>query len=242
MVKAFTDAELKLKVEEYRNTGNTAIAREILSSLEPKIEAQVAKWSGSIPEHVIRGEAYRAAKRALDSYNPNMGASFNTHLYNHLQTISRRVYMDQNVVRLPEYRTPDINSYKAAGAELYSQNGYFPTSQELANSLGWSKAKVKQIEVSLKGAAPESSAEYMKDIIDSDQEKEILKEIINELDFQDKELFKALTGCNSNGEVKKEPLSDSAAVKKFGLSRSQLAYRKRGIQRVIDKVRFMMGR
>jgi len=229
--------ELQEKVAEYSRTKSPTIAKEIMVMVEPKIEAQVKKWSGSIPEYIIRAEAHKATKRALDTYNPNYGTSFTTHLYNHLQTISRVVYENQNIIRLPEHMVQDITTYKNATAEFYSEHGYDPSIKELQDSLKWPTTKIKKMQQSIQGATPQSAGTYLQDEMELEVlAKETLVEIMNELDFEEQRIFSELTGFNSRGDKVFKPKSDTEVCKTLHITRSQLAYRKKQMETKIKKV------
>ena len=120
--------------------------RVLSKSMEPVIYAETQRWGGQIPDYALRANANLYMLKAFETYDPNSGAALSTHVINHLRKLSREVYKNQDIVRMPENMKIESTTIFRAKQELSGQLGRDPTNEELADHLGWSLSRISRVE------------------------------------------------------------------------------------------------
>ncbi len=77
---------------EWKRSRSTANLQIVLQQLNPVIQREVNRWAGTLARPLLELEAKRLAMEAIESYNPNAGASLATHVTNRLKKLSRISY------------------------------------------------------------------------------------------------------------------------------------------------------
>ena len=133
--------------------------KPLLTSLKPLINKEASKWSRShdVPAAAIKGEFLRHAVDALVNYDPSL-AKMNTHLKHRMRKAQRFVTTYQNPARIPERRTYRITEFTTARDELDEEFGRPPSSQELADHMGWSIAEASRMQSEIIRADPMSKS------------------------------------------------------------------------------------
>ena len=132
------DTEFKLW-QDWKKDEDPYKLNELLTSYKPMIKSTVKKWSGGgISDSVLRAKAEVQAVKAFKSYDPNKGAKLGTHVFNNMQKVSRLVYENQNISRIPEHRITKVGTYNNVKSFLEGKLDREPTQAELASELGWS--------------------------------------------------------------------------------------------------------
>ena len=220
--------------QEYKRNPTPVNRSNLLKRFEGIIAAQVRKWSGPVSNDVLTNDAKLLAAKAIDTYNPNSGASLATHITNQLLPLSRVVYTYQNTVRIPENITQKIGTFNTANNMLKVTLGREPTTDELHDELGWTASEITRIRdyqhKELVESGPAVSSEFFARDTD-DEDDMLLGGIYFDLTPDEKQLFEAITGYNG---AKK--LTTQEMFKKFNLSQAQLSYKKRLLQQHIDKI------
>lgn len=106
-----------------------------------------ASMGSNLPRAAFKLEAAQQFYDALERFNPDKGASLQTHLYGSVENKLKRLnYTYQNLARRPEravggvYHITQFNNERLF---LQDKLGREPSAQEIADNLGWS---VKQVE------------------------------------------------------------------------------------------------
>jgi hypothetical protein len=137
------DTELWRKWKSSRSPDDL---RALSRSMEPVIHAETQRWGGQIPDYALRANANLYMLKAFETYDPNSGAALSTHVINHLRKLSREVYKNQDIVRMPENMKIESTTIFRAKQELSGQFGREPTNEELADHLGWSLSRISRVE------------------------------------------------------------------------------------------------
>jgi len=122
----------------WKKNPSDAAASALLAQVSPLIAREASKWDQTMARPLLETEGKRLAMQAFHGYDPGKGAALGTHLVNQLQRMSRLVYANQNVARLPENKMLWFHAYHKASARLGDELGRSPTTDEMADELGWS--------------------------------------------------------------------------------------------------------
>ena len=117
----------------------------LLDQHKDTIDKHIKKWSGTLPDVVIKTKAQQLALNAFKTYDPNKGAHINTHLFNHLSQLSRMNYDYQNTVKIPEHQARQFSNYHNAINVLKDQLDYTPSHEEVADYMGIPVAHVHKL-------------------------------------------------------------------------------------------------
>ena len=209
----------------------------LLQQVNPLIQHEVNKWSGTLARPLLEVEGKRLALMGFESYDPNKGAALGTHITNSLLKMSRLSYANQNVARLPENKMLQFHTYRIGHAELADQHGRPPTVDELADHLGWSIPRVAAFQRDIahqemleSGGASEvsQSGGVTSHVEESDHTVDFIH---HDLPAQQKLIFEHLTGYGGTAV-----LSNAAIMKKLKMTQGQYSYQKRLLIDHIDKV------
>lgn len=220
--------------ESWRNSPNQRNMGVVLNQLNPLIQKEVNRWSGSysLARPLLELEANRLASEAVHSYSPQRGAALATHVTNRLKKLSRLPYTHQNLARLPEHQTLKFHSFHSAKAELEDRLGREPTSAELTDELGWSRPYMTRFKKSLRKEFLESGDPVP--IFDSaSDDAQTVDFIYNDMSPLQQRLFEHTTGYGGA-----RTLSNPQLMKRLKMSQGQLSYQKRLL---IDKISDLTG-
>lgn len=212
-----------------------AHASALLNQVSPLIHKEVNKWAGSLARPLLETEGKRLAMQAFHSYDPNKGAALGTHVVNQLQRMSRLSYSNQNVARLPENKMLLFHGYHLAHSELSDAHGRAPTTDELADHLGWPIAKVEEYRKSIgRKELLESGGLFETGdagLYDGDKQEHLVDFIHHDLSPQQKAIFEHLTGYGGA-----EQLSNQEIQKKLNMTQGQYSYAKAKLIEHVEKV------
>lgn len=201
----------------------------LLNSLQPVINRKLSEFRAApVPPSAIQGAANLTVMKALNSYNPDKGASVATHVGWNLKKVRAYVIKHQNMGRIPEHRAYNIQDFKDARADLTARMGFPPDAQTLAEELGWSLAEVTRMEKELR---PDLIASLSLETdtlpeIESTRDREVLRYIYQELTADERLVFEYTLGVNGKPE-----LSAGNIAKTMGISQPKVSR----IRRKIDK-------
>lgn len=228
------DRDLELWHKYQEEDDDEALRTLINDQLDPLIQSRVNKWSGGLPRPALELKAKQHAYDAIENYDPDRGAALSTHVTNRLQKLSRDVYNHQEAVRIPEYKQTKKNAYKKAFEQLKGELGRDPTNDELADELGWSKARVNEVQALMQDELVESEDVgagmfEQNDVYGSGNDDEIVEYIYHDLSPEEKLIFEHSTGYSG-----KEILSNPELREKLDLTQGQLSYRK---SKLVNKIK-----
>lgn len=201
----------------------------VLAQLNPLIQQEVNKWSGSLARPILEAEGRRLTIMALERYSPDRGAALATHVANYLKKLSRLSYTHQSIARLPENKRLKYHTYSVAESTLADQLGRPPTVDELSDHLGWSAKYVNRFqneaarkELLESGPTPSGFEE---------EEHDVLTDLVyHDLAPVQKQIMEHLTGYQ-NAPI----LNNQALMKKLKLTQGQYSYQKRLITDAFTK-------
>lgn len=138
--------ELPTLIKNWQDHKDEESLLRILNNYDRFLRFHANKFKTSpIPYNLILLEAKRWLIKAVETYNPNKKAAFNTHLTNYLRKLFRFVSVNQNIAKIPEQRILKINNYKSAATQLEDKLGREPSDAELADELSWSVKEVQRL-------------------------------------------------------------------------------------------------
>lgn len=194
--------------------------KELLDRMNPLIQREVQKWGAAVPREALESKGRLLTVQALKSYDPSRGAAIGTHVTSRLRKLSRDVYPYQNVARLPENKQLLYNTFQVATNNLVDQHGREPTTDELADELGWTLRKVTDFQKSFsRRELVESAGSFMEEGSTDDG---LIDFYHHGLTPADKLMFEDLIGYKS-----RNALNNAQLMKKYVLTQGQLSYKKR---------------
>lgn len=210
-------------------------ASVLLAQVSPLIHREANKWAGTLARPLLETEGKRLAMQAFHSYDPNKGAALGTHVVNQLQRMSRLSYSHQNVARLPENKMLLFHGYHVAHSELSDALGRAPTTDELADNLGWPMHKVEEYRKSIGRKEKLESGGLFETgdagLYDADKQEHVVDFIHHDLSPQQKAIFEHLTGYGGA-----EQLSNQEIQKKLNMTQGQYSYAKAKLIEHVEKV------
>lgn len=135
-------------IKEYKETGNIQARNQLVSKYIPMIRSQINRRFGSgtiIPKTAIESEGIAQIIKAIDNYNPDMGASFSTHAFSYLHKMSRYVNNYGHTVRQSEEVFGMVSRVKEGQRSLRDKLGREPSNLELSAKLKMSEEQVKRV-------------------------------------------------------------------------------------------------
>ena len=214
----------------WKKTPTDPNAEALLNQMNPLIQKEVNRWSGTLARPALELEAKRLAMEAFHSYRPTGGAALGTHVTNRLRKLSRLPYTHQNVARMPEYQTLKFHTHNIAKSALEEKYGRAPTVDELSKQLGWPKPYLETFQRSLRQEYIESGTPAPMFDIDSG-EAGTVDFVYNDLSPVQKTIFEHTTGYGG-ARVLRNP----QMMKKLKMTQGQLSYQKRLLVNKIGKL------
>lgn len=217
--------------EEWRKHPTKHNMDALLRQLDPLITTEVTKQMGSVAVPTLRAQAKNFAIKAIKTYKPDQGAKLSTHVVNYLKQLRRVNYQYQNLIRLPENRQIQVQTYRDAKQELSDKFRRDPTVQEMADHLMWPIKEVGRMEKELHIEVPESQAVYEPAFAKfNDELDRKLDYVYFSLDPRDKIIFEHLTGYGN-----KPKLSVTEIASKLKVTPSLISQRKQSINRLLQR-------
>jgi len=216
--------------KQWKRTQSPQDLQMLLNQLQPLINRQINRWSGSLARPVLDTEAKILATEAIKSYNPNMGASLGTHVTNRLQKLSRLVYTHTQAARLPEHKAIGMATFSVAQETLQNDLGREPSQLEIADHLGWSTPRVNEFQRAYNRKELLTSGEFNPASFPiADQEDPIIGFVIHDMAPTTQTLFEHITGYGG-----RPVLSNKELQKKFKMTQGQISYQKRKIKNMFE--------
>lgn len=211
--------------KKWKQMPTDANASALLKSVDPLIQREVNKWSGSLARPLLETEGKRLAMESFHGYDPNRGAAIGTHVVNQLQRMSRLSYSNQNAARLPENKMLQYHAFTMGHATLQDELGRAPTADELSDHLGWSgkhlakfRQEIGHQELLESGGIEGASA----GTFTAEESDHTVDFIHHDLPPRQKAIFEHLTGYGGA-----EILSNQQIQKKLKITQGQYSYDKK---------------
>lgn len=193
----------------------------LMRQFEGMIRTAVNRYSAAqaIPPQALRLRAFTQVKKAIDTYDPEAGAALSTHVTNYLKRVNSVALEYANLGYVPPNRAAkEFGPYKESYAKLKEKLGRIPSTQEIADDLGWSVKQVARIQresrndlVASKFDTPDTMPEYR---VQQDKETEAARLIYSDPGTSEEEriVLEHLLGMNGKETLKKGQI----AKKYFG--------------------------
>jgi DNA-directed RNA polymerase specialized sigma subunit len=134
---------------KWKATQNTSHFQNLYKSMKNLIQEATSKasYGSNLPESAHKMWAAQSFYDSLRTFNPAAGASLHTHVYNSVHQKAKRLnYMYQNLGHIPEPRAMQVGLYQTEWQSLKDQLGREPSTNELADRLGWGVRDVANIQ------------------------------------------------------------------------------------------------
>jgi len=155
-----------------------------------------------VPQPAIEAEGWKQFDDAVETYDPNKGAQFSTHLNYRLRKVDRFNKKHQNIGRIPESRAGRIGDYQRAKEKLEHELGRQPSSEEIAEEAGMDEKEIDRLEGELRQDLYEGKyeGEQLHDSSDARGEQ-VLRDMRHELSGQEREVYDHLMGYGGKEKV-----------------------------------------
>jgi DNA-directed RNA polymerase specialized sigma subunit len=230
------EKDVELWREYMRNPSSTTLS-PLMRALQPVINSEVNRWAGNVPRPVLEMEAKKLTLDAIKTYDPNKGTALSTHVHNRLYKLSRTVYSNQDIVRMPENKKLKSQTFYNGVQFLQGEFGREPSQAEIADHLGWNQKTVRDVQRSMVDEYVESQDEGASgfDAI-RDEPDPLLDYVYHSLTPLDQKIFEQSTGYNGQ-----KAQTAGQVAKNLGIQQNQVAYRRRLIAKRVEDARNTMG-
>lgn len=230
---AFKDDDLNMW-NQWKSDPNSKNLSALIKQVKPILYTGTQAYRGSLSDAVIDAEAKKQAVTAFKTYDPSRGVKVSTHVMNYMPKVNRLNYKYQDLYKVPELRRIKFDTFNRATNDLNESLGREPTTEEVASSLGWSKAEVARHQAESFGELSDSQP-YAADVGAYDLETEnIAAYVYHDLTPRDKLVLEHTTGYNG-----KQVLNRQQIMKQLNMTSGQLSYAK---QRISQKILEAKGR
>lgn len=180
------------------NKGDSQAKWQLLSRYSGMINSHAAQHSNVLPKPVVEAKLKRYAVQAFDTYKPDKGVALSTHVMNYFQKLNRDNYNNQHVIRLPENIAIGYGRYNTALTSLTETLGRDPTTQELAEHLGWSIDATARAKKKYHKELVESKQPFDPGFIENDTSASVIRFVYYSMTDDEKYLFEHKTGYLGN--------------------------------------------
>lgn len=214
---------------EWKRNPNDYNLQQLLQQLNPVIQNEVNRWTGTLARPALELEAKRLAVEAFNSYQPSRGAALSTHVTNRLKKLSRLNYTHQNIARIPEYQSLKFRTFENSMNTLTDNLGREPTIAELADDLRWSTPAVKRFQKNIRREFVESG-DLPSHFDQGETQDGVLDYVYYDLNPIQQKILEHTTGYGGA-----KTLSNPQLRRKLKLSQGQLSYQKRLLTNRIER-------
>jgi len=202
---------------------------QMVQDYKKLIEYEASKYSNFVPLYVVQSEAYKLARKAAESFNPNVGVKFSTYLTNSLKKLSRISTKYGATVRMPENKQFQLNRLLKIEADLKDDLNRPVSVAELSTATGMNISTVNNLLHNRKKDGNIGNTFETPIIIDDGNNDEWLTFVYHDLTDHDKVIFEHKTGYGN-----KTILSNDELAKKLNVSASTIGMR---LKRITDKIK-----
>lgn len=192
--------------EQWRKSQDKQHFQELYKSMKPLLyrAAEKASYGSNIPMSAHMAYAAQNFFDALKTYNPNAGASLQTHVFGAVHQKAKRLnYLYQNLGHIPEPRAQAIGLYQNEYSNMRDTLGREPSAAELADRLGWNIKQVSSIQKEIQKdlAMGEGTEEYP--FFESSRDEEVLEYLYFDLTNEEKVIYDYIFGKHGKPRMKK---------------------------------------
>lgn len=210
---------------------------KVVSAMDPVINSEIQRFTG--PKPLLRSKARALAIKAVRSYDPASGAQLRSWVTTNLQPLSR--YGQQlRAVHAPEVAIRQAAEVNRVRMEMSDNLGRDPEDQELADEVGISVKRIKDIRRMVKPTISEGGMAEPQDedsvagmpAISQPNKLSLAEEMVyDSLSPRDKAIFDWKTGKRG-----KPLLSNQEIARRLGVTPALISQRSQGIAMQIQQV------
>jgi DNA-directed RNA polymerase specialized sigma subunit len=231
--RAARDLELWQKWDQSGRT--PAALAPLMQRYEPLFGRKLKDWKApAVSPSAFKAELKKQFIRAAESFDPNRGVAFNTHVQARLPKAMRFNTRYQNVGYIPEGQAGHIGKIQVAESELFEELGRKPTPAEIGAHVGLSPGKVQGILESVRRDVPASAFETDPVAFGAAREEDVLRLVARRpedyLTADEARVFRHIYG--SDGTPRLTSTKDLATA--LGTSESRISRLK---TRIVQKLR-----
>lgn len=208
---------------------------EVTKSLTPTINSVLATY-GAVGNPHVAAKARVVAAKAIQTYDPEQGASLPTWVSQQLRQLNREIRKSKQSVLIPDGVQLDGYSIFKAESEFEDEHGREPSVKELADLTHLSVKRITDVKNKLRpvvsdAAATSESGETFVQDSSSDFSKDATDYIYNDSDLTDQKLLEYTIGYGGA-----DILDNKQIMKKLKLTPVQLTRRKARLSMRIHEV------
>lgn len=208
---------------------------QVTKQLRPTIDSVLASIGATGNPH-LKSRANVVAAKAIQSYNPDSGASLSTWVSSQLRQLSRDVRKSNNIMSIPEGVQLDSYALYRAENEFMEEHDREPTLKELADITHLSQKRIMHIRKKTKSIVADSATvgedgSELAQGSETDHSQEAMDYIYNDSDTTDQKILEYLLGYG--GET---PLDNKTIMRKLKLTPVQLTRRKARLAMRINSI------
>lgn len=201
----------------------------MLSALSPVINSEITRYSG--PQNLLRSRAKVLAVKAVRTFNPMSGAKLTSWVVTNLKPLSR-YGLRQRDVKVPEVAARQAAAVNGATMSLRDELGRDPTDEELADELGMSVKRVRDVRSKAmasvaSGSFDESGTDEYSGtpgVVEPSKVPFAQEAVYRDLSPEDKYIFDAATGSHGVGRIHAVEVA-----RKLGISPAAVSQRAKAI-------------
>lgn len=210
----------------------------LLKRYEPLLKRKQREWSAgarAVAPAAFHAELQKQFINAAQSFDPERGVAFNTHIQNRIQKAQRFRSRYQNVGYIPEGQAAYIGPLEQAQEELTDQFGRAPTHAELATHMGLPEKRVTTLVKSLRKDVPASQFESDPYGSATSRENDVIRLMQNRpheyLTHEESQVFNHIFGTNGAKKI----TDTTSLASQLGISQPKVSRLKTSIAGKIKK-------
>lgn len=208
---------------------------EVTKSLRPTIDSVVASLGGT-GNPQIAAKARVIAAKAVQSYDPEAGATLPTWVSQQLRQLTRDIRKSNNMVHVPDGVQLDGYTLYRAEKEFEDEHGREPTVEELADISHLSTKRIKDVRNKMRPIVTDAGTESedgssLLSVENSDYTQDALDYVYAESDRNDRKILEYTVGYGGA-----QPLDTKQIMQKLKLTPVQLSRRKARLSMRINEI------
>jgi DNA-directed RNA polymerase specialized sigma subunit len=208
---------------------------EVTKSLRPTIDSVVASLGGT-GNPQIAAKARVIAAKAVQAYDPSMGATLPTWVSQQLRQLTRDIRKSNNMVHVPDGVQMDAYALYRAEKEFEDEHGREPTVEELADISHLSVKRIKDVRTKMRPIVTDAGTESedgssLLSMENSDYTQDALDYVYAESDRNDKKILEYTVGYGGT-----TPLDPKQIMQKLKLTPVQFSRRKARLSMRINEI------
>lgn len=209
--------------------GNFDSEEKLLDLMRPQIFHSIRKYNknSALTTDYLQLEAHEQIGKAIERFDPDKGANFQTFAGPYINKMRRRIYEHANVGYIPEHRIIKVKQFQQVYEALKGRLRREPSQYELSDELGWGINEVSRM-----------TRELKKDMIIQDDvtglpesDQNTLTYIYFELDREEQPVFERLVGLFGRRKMSAHEIAAD-----MGITTEQVYSMKKRITRKMDPI------